>query len=220
MTYEGQHWHAVDTCFCCARCRLPLIGRPFLPRSGLIFCSRTCSLGEDPDNSDSCDSALQIRPAAGQRRWEAGGKQKQQQQQTCGSPLQPPEGVRLPVTVAKDSMHTAGESRGVHCSAPAQNGLPPPRGSYSPLPHIHLGNGLGPSWPSDLPNYSLLPGDTAPVNGNTGLTGLNSKGTSSAKDCRNWVERTNQVMQGIRSHSNAQTHGINGSCTISGIKEI
>ncbi|XP_033943238.2 prickle planar cell polarity protein 3 [Pseudochaenichthys georgianus] len=191
MTYEGQHWHAVETCFCCARCRLPLIGRPFLPRSGLIFCSRPCSLGEDPDNSDSCDSALQIRPAVGQRRWEAGGKQ----QQTCGSPLQPPEGVRLPVTVAKDSLHTAGESRGVLCSAPAQNGLAPPRGSYSPLPHIHLGNGLGPSWPSDLPNYSLLPGDTAPVNGNSGLTGLNSRGTSSAKDCRNWVERTNQVMQ-------------------------
>ncbi|KAK1898685.1 Prickle-like protein 2 [Dissostichus eleginoides] len=176
MTYEGQHWHAVESCFCCARCRLPLIGRPFLPRSGLIFCSRPCSLGEDPDNSDSCDSALQIRPAAGQRRWE------------------PPEGVRLPVTVAKDSMHTAGESRGVHCSAPAQNGLPPPRSSYSPLPHIHLGNGLGPSWPSDLPNYSLLPGTLL-------------LGTSSAKDCRNWVERTNQVMQVFPPQKNAAQPG-------------
>uniref|UniRef100_A0A8C7PXQ2 Prickle homolog 3 n=1 Tax=Oncorhynchus mykiss TaxID=8022 RepID=A0A8C7PXQ2_ONCMY len=62
MTYEGQHWHAAESCFCCARCRLPLLGRPFLPRGGLIFCSRPCSLGEDPDNSDSCDSALQSRP--------------------------------------------------------------------------------------------------------------------------------------------------------------
>uniref|UniRef100_A0A8K9XSS0 Prickle homolog 3 n=1 Tax=Oncorhynchus mykiss TaxID=8022 RepID=A0A8K9XSS0_ONCMY len=62
MTYEGQHWHAAKSCFCCARCRLPLLGRPFLPRGGLIFCSRPCSLGEDPDNSDSCDSALQNRP--------------------------------------------------------------------------------------------------------------------------------------------------------------
>uniref|UniRef100_A0A674MM55 Prickle planar cell polarity protein 3 n=1 Tax=Takifugu rubripes TaxID=31033 RepID=A0A674MM55_TAKRU len=62
MTYEGQHWHAVESCFCCARCRLPLLGRPFLPRGGLIFCSRACSLGEDPDNSDSCDSAVQSRP--------------------------------------------------------------------------------------------------------------------------------------------------------------
>uniref|UniRef100_A0A3Q1CZL1 Prickle homolog 3 n=2 Tax=Amphiprion ocellaris TaxID=80972 RepID=A0A3Q1CZL1_AMPOC len=62
MTYEGQHWHAVESCFCCARCRLPLLGRPFLPRGGLIFCSRPCSLGEDPNNSDSCDSALQTFP--------------------------------------------------------------------------------------------------------------------------------------------------------------
>uniref|UniRef100_A0A3B4VNR8 Prickle planar cell polarity protein 3 n=1 Tax=Seriola dumerili TaxID=41447 RepID=A0A3B4VNR8_SERDU len=62
MTYEGQHWHAVESCFCCARCQLPLLGRPFLPRGGLIFCSRPCSLGEDPNNSDSCDSALQSRP--------------------------------------------------------------------------------------------------------------------------------------------------------------
>uniref|UniRef100_A0A673XQX5 Prickle planar cell polarity protein 3 n=1 Tax=Salmo trutta TaxID=8032 RepID=A0A673XQX5_SALTR len=61
MTYEGQHWHAAKSCFCCTRCRLPLLGRPFLPRGGLIFCSRSCSLGEDPDNSDSCDSALQSR---------------------------------------------------------------------------------------------------------------------------------------------------------------
>ncbi|KPP68215.1 hypothetical protein Z043_113126, partial [Scleropages formosus] len=59
MTYEGQHWHATEACFCCARCRLPLLGRPFLPRGGLIFCSRPCSLGEDPNNSDSCDSAFQ-----------------------------------------------------------------------------------------------------------------------------------------------------------------
>uniref|UniRef100_A0A7N9AR15 Prickle homolog 3 n=1 Tax=Mastacembelus armatus TaxID=205130 RepID=A0A7N9AR15_9TELE len=63
MTYEGQHWHAVESCFCCALCQLPLLGRPFLPRAGLIFCSRSCSLGEDPNNSDSCDSALQSRHA-------------------------------------------------------------------------------------------------------------------------------------------------------------
>uniref|UniRef100_A0A3B3SDM0 Prickle planar cell polarity protein 3 n=1 Tax=Paramormyrops kingsleyae TaxID=1676925 RepID=A0A3B3SDM0_9TELE len=59
MTYEGQHWHATEACFCCAHCQLPLLGRPFLPRGGLIFCSRPCSLGEDPNNSDSCDSAFQ-----------------------------------------------------------------------------------------------------------------------------------------------------------------
>ncbi|XP_018530051.1 prickle planar cell polarity protein 3 [Lates calcarifer] len=206
MTYEGQHWHAVESCFCCARCRLPLLGRPFLPRGGLIFCSRPCSLGEDPNNSDSCDSALQSRPPQHNRR--CGTAEKHQQQQ-CGSPLKPLEGITV---TAKDCIHTAVENRGVHCTAPVQNGVPPgghphPRGSYSPLPHIHLGNGLGPSWPSDLPHYSLLPEDCGikpPVSGrqfqeelvvNTGLTGLNSRGTSTTKDCRKWVERTNQVMQ-------------------------
>ncbi|XP_034552663.1 prickle planar cell polarity protein 3-B [Notolabrus celidotus] len=221
MTYEGQHWHAVETCFCCARCRLPLLGRPFLPRAGLIYCSRPCSLGEDPNNSDSCDSALQGRTPQHRR---GGTADKQQQQPQCGSPLQPLEGIKPPITPARDYVNTAVENRGVHCTAPVQNGLPSlnththPRGSYSPLPHIHLGNGLGPSWPSDLPHYSLLPADCAikpPVaglqfqgqlNGNTGLTGLNSRGTSTAKDCRNWVEKTNQVMQvfppQIKSHVN------------------
>uniref|UniRef100_A0A3B1J0J1 Prickle planar cell polarity protein 3 n=1 Tax=Astyanax mexicanus TaxID=7994 RepID=A0A3B1J0J1_ASTMX len=82
MTYEGQHWHASEACFCCAHCRLPLLGRPFLPRGGLIFCSRPCSLGEDPDNSDSCDSALQSKPAT----------HKHTQQQHRNSPLRPLEG--------------------------------------------------------------------------------------------------------------------------------
>lgn len=107
---------------------------------------------------------------------------------------------------------------GVHCTAPVQNGVPSPshhprqRGSYSPLPHIHLGNGLGPSWPSDIPHYSLLPGNCAiklpgsspqpegELNGSTGLSGLNSRGTSTEIDCRTWVEKTNKVMQGIRNH--------------------
>lgn len=99
MTYEGQRWHAVESCFCCARCRLPLLGRLFLPRGGLIFCSRACSLGEDPNNSDSCDSALQSRPQQQQRR--CGPAEKLQ----CGSPLQPPEGVKTCVSNAKDCVH-------------------------------------------------------------------------------------------------------------------
>ncbi|XP_074537916.1 uncharacterized protein prickle3 isoform X2 [Halichoeres trimaculatus] len=216
MTYEGQHWHAVEACFCCARCRLPLLGRPFLPRAGLIYCSRPCSLGEDPNNSDSCDSALQGRTSQHRR----GGTAEKQLQLKCSSPLQPPEGIKPPITPGKDYINSAVENRGVRCTAPVQNGLPSPgshphpRGSYSPLPHIHLGNGLGPSWPNDLPYYSLLPADCGikppgaglQLNGDTGLTGLNSRGTSTAKDCRNWVEKTNQVMQvfpsQINSHEN------------------
>ncbi|XP_077581997.1 prickle-like protein 2b isoform X3 [Stigmatopora nigra] len=59
MTYDGQHWHASDGCFCCARCKRSLLGRPFLPKQGQIFCSRSCSLGEEPNGSDSSDSAFQ-----------------------------------------------------------------------------------------------------------------------------------------------------------------
>lgn len=102
MTYEGQHWHASEACFCCACCRLPLLGRPFLPRGGLIFCSRSCSLGEDPDNSDSCDSALQSKPVS--------HKSIQNQQRT--STPRPPEGSN--VTAA--STTTAG--------CPLNNGSP------------------------------------------------------------------------------------------------
>ena len=46
MTHEGQHWHATDTCFSCHQCRISLLGRPFLPRRGLIYCSVACSKGE------------------------------------------------------------------------------------------------------------------------------------------------------------------------------
>ncbi|XP_029975724.1 prickle planar cell polarity protein 3 isoform X2 [Salarias fasciatus] len=213
MTYEGQHWHAVESCFCCARCRLPLLGRPFLPRAGLIYCSRPCSLGEDPNNSDSCDSALHSRPPHPGRR--GGTSEKHHQLQQCGSPLQPLEGIKPITAPAKDCIHTAVETRGVRCTAPVQNGLGSPggpshpRGSYSPLPHIHLGNGLGPSWPSDVPHYALLPGDggVKPPAGGLQLNGLtNSRKTSANKDCRNWVEKTNQVMQAFPPQTNSHIH--------------
>ncbi|XP_054859606.1 prickle planar cell polarity protein 3 isoform X2 [Eublepharis macularius] len=68
MTYEGQHWHATDACFSCFRCHQPLLGKPFLPKQGQIFCSRTCSLGEDPNGSDSCDSAFQSARSQDSRR--------------------------------------------------------------------------------------------------------------------------------------------------------
>ncbi|CAH1162785.1 unnamed protein product [Phaedon cochleariae] len=53
MSHEGQHWHAADACFCCRTCRSSLLGRPFLPRRGAIFCSIACSKGEPPTPSDS-----------------------------------------------------------------------------------------------------------------------------------------------------------------------
>lgn len=108
MTYEGQHWHASEACFCCARCRLPLLGRPFLPRGGLIFCSRSCSLGEDPNNSDSCDSALQCKPTS--------HKLVHQQQQERNVPLRPPEGSNLTTATVLSTATTStplSESRGM-----------------------------------------------------------------------------------------------------------
>ena len=46
MSHEGQHWHATDQCFSCQHCRGSLLGRPFLPKRGLIYCSIACSKGE------------------------------------------------------------------------------------------------------------------------------------------------------------------------------
>ncbi len=102
MTYEGQHWHASEACFCCACCRLPLLGRPFLPRGGLIFCSRSCSLGEDPDNSDSCDSALQSKPVS--------HKSIQNQQRT--STPQPQEGTSITAASTTTANHITLDSKG------------------------------------------------------------------------------------------------------------
>lgn len=211
MTYEGQHWHAAESCFCCARCRLPLLGRPFLPRGGLIFCSRPCSLGEDPENSDSCDSALQSRPPQ-HRRCETAEKIKQPQR---SSSQQPPEGAIIPSASGKDCIHTTMENQGVHSSTklpkdvPQLNGHPYPSGSYSPLPHCQLGNGWGPSWPGNQSHNSVHLGGYGikqPINGlefpgeldgYAGLSpgSLTSRGTSTATDCRNWVERSGQFMQ-------------------------
>ncbi|XP_060633566.1 prickle-like protein 1 [Anolis sagrei] len=68
MTYDGQHWHATETCFSCAQCRVSLLGCPFLPKQGQIYCSKSCSLGEDVHASDSSDSAFQSARSRDSRR--------------------------------------------------------------------------------------------------------------------------------------------------------
>ncbi|KAL4641455.1 prickle-like protein 1-like [Arapaima gigas] len=68
MTYDGLHWHATDACFCCAQCKTSLLGCPFLPRQGRIYCSKACSLGEDVHASDSSDSAFQSARSRESRR--------------------------------------------------------------------------------------------------------------------------------------------------------
>lgn len=60
MSHEGQHWHATEQCFCCHTCRASLLGRPFLPRRGAIYCSIACSKGEPPTPSDSSGPAPRL----------------------------------------------------------------------------------------------------------------------------------------------------------------
>lgn len=43
MTHDGQHWHASEMCFRCHTCQTSLLGRPFLPKHGVIYCSAACS---------------------------------------------------------------------------------------------------------------------------------------------------------------------------------
>ncbi|MGH0133167.1 UNVERIFIED_CONTAM: hypothetical protein FKN15_013632 [Acipenser sinensis] len=68
MTYDGLHWHATETCFCCSQCKTSLLGCPFLPKQGRIYCSKACSVGEDIHASDSSDSAFQSARSRESRR--------------------------------------------------------------------------------------------------------------------------------------------------------
>ena len=43
MTHDGMHWHANESCFRCSACIRPLLGQPFLPKDGNIYCSMECS---------------------------------------------------------------------------------------------------------------------------------------------------------------------------------
>ncbi|XP_031800165.1 prickle planar cell polarity protein 3 isoform X2 [Sarcophilus harrisii] len=64
MTYGGQHWHASESCFSCCRCGRPLLGEPFLPRQGQIFCSRACSLPARAEAAPTAgEAAATYRPA-------------------------------------------------------------------------------------------------------------------------------------------------------------
>ncbi|XP_075440818.1 prickle planar cell polarity protein 3 isoform X2 [Ascaphus truei] len=57
LSYGGQHWHASEGCFCCGRCKASLLGRPFLPQHGQIYCSRSCS--QAPARSEPSASPTQ-----------------------------------------------------------------------------------------------------------------------------------------------------------------
>ncbi|XP_015506381.1 prickle-like protein 4 [Parus major] len=65
VTHQGLHWHARAACFCCSLCRKPLRGQPLTCRRGRLFCSDTCSRGQDASStaSDSSDSAFASAPS-------------------------------------------------------------------------------------------------------------------------------------------------------------
>ncbi|XP_068611290.1 prickle-like protein 1 [Brachionichthys hirsutus] len=94
MTYEGVHWHATDQCFCCAQCKTSLLGCPFLPKQGRIYCSKACSQGEDIHASDSSDSAFQSARSRESRRSVRMGKSSRPAEQWRQSQLfNPPAAV-------------------------------------------------------------------------------------------------------------------------------
>lgn len=53
MAHGSQHWHANEKCFSCFTCGLSLLGQPFLPKNGEIYCSSSCSKGTLPPNPTS-----------------------------------------------------------------------------------------------------------------------------------------------------------------------
>ncbi|KAJ8262281.1 hypothetical protein GJAV_G00164680 [Gymnothorax javanicus] len=98
MTYDGLHWHATESCFSCAQCGSSLLGCPFLPRQGRIYCSKACSLGEDLQASDSSDSAFQSARSRESRRSVRLGESSRSADQCRQSLLfSPAENYRLPV---------------------------------------------------------------------------------------------------------------------------
>ncbi|KAM8907938.1 prickle-like protein 1 isoform 1-T2 [Spinachia spinachia] len=96
MTYEGVHWHAADQCFCCAQCKTSLLGCPFLPKQGRIYCSKSCSQGEDIHASDSSDSAFQSARSRESRRSVRMGKSSRPAEQWRQSQLFNPPAAASP----------------------------------------------------------------------------------------------------------------------------
>ncbi|XP_012284242.1 protein prickle isoform X2 [Orussus abietinus] len=88
MSHEGQHWHATELCFCCATCRTSLLGRPFLPRRGAIYCSIACSKGEPPTTPS--DSSAGLPPPPPPPSFPRAGRRQPPPSEGSSSPPPPP----------------------------------------------------------------------------------------------------------------------------------
>ncbi|XP_063792635.1 prickle planar cell polarity protein 3 isoform X3 [Pseudophryne corroboree] len=62
LSHGGQHWHASERCFCCGRCGTSLLGRPFLPRHGQIYCSKPCSLTQGSSEHSVSPTQSEVSP--------------------------------------------------------------------------------------------------------------------------------------------------------------
>ena len=52
MSHSDYHWHATNECFNCFNCNKPLLGQPFLPRKGAVYCSIDCSRNHTMDDTN------------------------------------------------------------------------------------------------------------------------------------------------------------------------
>lgn len=126
MTYDGLHWHATEPCFSCAQCRVSLLGCPFLPRHGRIYCSKACSQGEDAHASDSSDSAFQSARSRESRRSVRLGKSSRSADQCRQSLLfSPAAGYAKPPAAYADADANANgaEDAGVRAADSLSHGM-------------------------------------------------------------------------------------------------
>ena len=62
MSHSDYHWHATNECFNCFNCKVPLLGQPFLPRKGYVYCSIQCSRNyiDDPKEHENVSDGIKI----------------------------------------------------------------------------------------------------------------------------------------------------------------
>ena len=62
MSHSDYHWHATNECFNCFNCKVPLLGQPFLPRKGYVYCSIQCSRNhtDDPKEHANVSDGIKI----------------------------------------------------------------------------------------------------------------------------------------------------------------
>ena len=57
MSHSDYHWHATNECFNCFNCTKPLLGQPFLPRKGAVYCSIDCSRAHTMDDTNETETS-------------------------------------------------------------------------------------------------------------------------------------------------------------------